>query len=61
MGYYFGWVGMGGALFLGGGDEWGWVHYLIMPFVLISFVHMHGAVVVPQFVGEGEGGGEGGV
>ena len=40
MGHYFGGVGMGG-------DEWGWVHCLIMPFVFISFVHMHGAVVVP--------------
>ena len=29
-------------------------------FVLISFVHMHGAAVVPQFVGYGGGGGGGG-
>ena len=29
-------------------------------FVLISFVHMHCAIVVPEFVGEG-GGGEGGL
>ena len=26
-----------------------------VPFVLILFVHLHGAVVVPQFVGEGRG------
>ena len=36
-GHYFGWAGVGQTIFwVGGvgGDEWGWVHCLVMPFLI---------------------------